>query len=88
MATDSKKRKSIGPQAHAIYDAKIRHLVEPEHHGKYLTLDVTTGEYEIDADSLAPMFRMIESHPPENLFSFRIGYPAFGTFCGWGEVRP
>ena len=86
MATDSKNRKSISQRAHAIYDAEIRHLVEPKHHGEYLTLDVTTGEYEIDADSLAGNLRMLERHHPKNLFTFRIGYPAYGTFSGWGKV--
>ncbi len=88
MALNPKKSKSIGPQARAIYDAEIRHLVEPEHHGEYLTLDVATGEYEIDADDLAANFRMLERHSPETLFTLRIGYPAFGTFVGWGDLVP
>ena len=79
---------TVVSQAFAIYDAKIRHLVEPEHHGEYLTLDVKTGEYELDADSLAANFRMLERHSPETLVSLRIGYPAFGTFVGWRGVFP
>ena len=79
-------REAFSKRAHAVYDADVRHLVEPEHHGEYLTLDVTTGEYEVDADSMVPMLRMLESHPPENLFSFRVGFPAFGTFSGWGRA--
>ena len=88
MALNPKKRKGIGPKARVIYDADIRHLVEPEHHGEYLTLDVETGEYEIDSDDLAGSLRMLESHSPENLFTFRIGYPAFGTFVGWSDLMP
>lgn len=79
---------SVVSQAFAIYDAKIRHLVEPEHHGEYLTLDVKTGEYEFDADTLAANFRMLERHSPETLVSLRIGFPAFGTFVGWRGVFP
>ena len=86
MAISSKKLNGIGPRAHAIYDAEIRHIVEPEHHGEYLTLDVTTGEYEIDADNLAGNLRMLERHSAKNLFTFRIGYPAYATFNGWGAV--
>ena len=79
---------SVVAQAIAIYDAQIRHLVEPEHHGEYITLDVKTGEYEFDADGLASNFRMLERHSPETLVSLRIGYPAFGTFVGWRGVFP
>ncbi len=88
MALNPKKQKSIGPQARIIYDDNIRHLVEPKHHGEYLTLDVVTCEYEIDADDLAGNLRMLETHSPENLFTFRIGYPAFGTFVGWSDLMP
>lgn len=88
MLTDPEKNESIGELAQAIYDAEIRHLVEADHHGEFLTLDVTTREYEIDADSLAGNLRMLQHHSPENLFSFRIGYPAFGTFVGWRGTRP
>ena len=88
MVSRSEQLKSVGDRARAIYDNRLRDLVEPEHHGEYLTLDVTTGEYEIDTDSLAGNLRMLENHVPENLFSFRIGYPAFGTFVGWRGMCP
>ena len=80
MASNPYKKDRIGDLAHAIYHAEIRHLVEPAHHCEFLTLDVATGEYEIDADDLVARSRMLERHPPENLFTFRIGYRAFGTF--------
>ena len=79
---------SVVSQGIAIYDAKIRHLVEPEHNGKYLALDVKTGEYDFDADDMAANSRMLERHSPENLVLLRIGYPAFGTFVGWRGVFP
>ena len=79
---------AVVDRAYAIYDAQIRHLVEPEHHGEYLTLDVRTGEYEIDADDMAANSRMLERHGPETLVTMRIGYPAFGTFVGWSDLMP
>lgn len=86
MASNPNKKDHFGDLAHAIYDAEIRHLVEPDHHGEFLTLDVISGEYEIDADDVASSSRMLERHPPENLFTLRIGYPALGTFGM--RVRP
>ena len=52
----------------------------PEHKGKYLVLNVETGDYEIDANLAQAGVRMLEKHripkgekPP--FFSFHIGYP-------------
>lgn len=86
MENESEESKSICDQAQTIYDSEIKHLVEPDHHGEFLTLDVVTGEYEIDADELAATSRMLERHSAENLFTFRIGYLAFGAFGM--RVRP
>ena len=67
-------------EARAIYNARIKHLVEPAHHGKYLVLNVETGHYEIDDQLALADLRMLEKHqipkgakPPH--FAFRIGYP-------------
>ena len=87
MAGNPNEKDSIGDLAHAIYEANIRHLVEPDHHGEYLILDVVSGEYEIDADGLAANFRMLERYPAETLVTLRIGYPAYGTF-GFRAPRP
>ena len=69
---------SIGHRARAIYDAELRHL-EAEHKGKFLVLDVPTGDYEIDAKHVQAVLRMLERHPVDEeraFFSFRIGYRA------------
>lgn len=79
---------AVVDRAYAIYDAEIRHLVEPEHRGEYLTLDVITGAYEIDVDGLSANFRMLERHSPDSLVTMRIGYPALGTFVGWSDLMP
>ena len=71
---------SLPGRAHAIYDAEIKHLVEPEHHGKYLVMHMETHEYEIDARLGLAIARMMErfqipkgEKPP--FFGFRVGYP-------------
>ena len=37
----------------ALYVEHIRDKVHPQHQGKFLVIDIETGEYEIDADDLA-----------------------------------
>lgn len=79
---------AVVDQAYAMYDAKIRRLVEPDRRGEYLTIDVKTGQYEIDADALTANVRMLEGHTPDRLVTMRIGFPAFGTFVGWSDLMP
>ena len=71
---------SLRERAWAIYEADIKHLVEPELNGKYLVLNVETGHYEIDERLGMADFKMLEKYkfpkgemPPH--FAFRIGYP-------------
>ena len=71
---------SLRERAWVIYNADIKHLVEPELNGKYLVLNVETGHYEIDARLGMASFRMLEKYkypkgvmPPH--FAFHIGYP-------------
>ena len=80
MATDAEKMKSVRERAWAIYNAELKHLVEPEHKGKYLVLNVETGYYEIDERLGQADARMLTKYqypkgtmPPH--FAFRIGYP-------------
>jgi hypothetical protein len=46
-------RDEIVERGQALYDQQIREKVEPQHNGKFLVLDIETGEYEVDADSVA-----------------------------------
>src|SRR5947208_11105370 len=62
----------------AIYEQRLRPLVEREHFGKYLVIDVDSGDYEIDADHLAASNRAAARHPKAPLFAMRIGQRAGG----------
>ena len=77
MASSKYERSEFGARAHAIYDAELRHKLEPHEHGRYLALEVETGDYEI-ADSFGGANEKLrERHPlPVKFFVFRIGYPA------------
>lgn len=66
----------IARRGKAIYDQKIRASVEPEHNGKYLILNVETGEYEMNADYLTASVRARERFPDAPLFTLRVGHPA------------
>jgi hypothetical protein len=65
-----------------IYDRDIRALVEPLYDGKFLVLDVLSGDYEIDDDDYEAHLRSEAKHPDGVRFLIRIGYPAAFFFAG------
>ena len=49
-------------------------------------LDIETGDYEIDADSVAAMERATVKHPEPALYLLRVGYPTAVKLGGWPRV--
>jgi hypothetical protein len=69
----------------ALYEQRIRARVEPQHKGKFLVLNVLTGEYEMDVDDLVASKRAKARFKEDPLFALRVGHPTayrLGThFC-------
>ena len=64
-----------------MYEARIRSLVEPQEMGKFLVLDVTTGDYEIHPTSLGIASEQLRArHPEAIIHSVRIGHPTVYQF--------
>ncbi|HZO91693.1 MAG TPA: hypothetical protein VFB38_25450 [Chthonomonadaceae bacterium] len=62
----------IAARAEALYEQKIRNKVEAGNIGKYLVIDVKTGDYEIDESDIAAMKRAAEKHPGGRFHILRI----------------
>ena len=59
----------------AIYRDRIRHLVEPREKGKFVVIDIYSGDYELgerDADASA---RLLKRRPDAMTWAVRVGYP-------------
>ena len=67
---------AIAARGEEIYQQQLREKVEAKHQGKFLTIDIETGDYEIDADEVASAMRLLEKHPEAALYCLRIGFPA------------
>ena len=80
-------REEVAERGEAIYEHEIRTKVERESHGKYLVLDIETGEYEIDQDDLVATKRLMARCPDAVLYGLRIGYPAAYRLGGFSKVR-
>lgn len=74
------------PRGEAIYD-RMKAEVEVIHRGKFMAIDVDSGDYEIDAEDIDAISRLRERHPERMSYLVRIGFPAAYSMCGWREQR-
>jgi hypothetical protein len=71
-----------------LYEQKIRPKVETEENiGKIVSIDVETGDYEIDKDVLQSARRLLKRRPNGVLWSERIGYDAVYALGGGSITR-
>jgi hypothetical protein len=65
----------VEARGETIYEEQIRDRVEAENKGKFVVIDIETGDYEIDADDLRATMRALAKRPAAILYGLRIGYP-------------
>jgi hypothetical protein len=69
-----------------IYDRDIRAIVEPEHRGEFVVIDIETGNFEFDAREVAAIQRSIAKHPDGRRCLLRIGF-AYTHRIGGSSMR-
>jgi hypothetical protein len=67
-----------------IFDRQIRPKLRPEDDGKFVAIDVETGEYEINEDDYTAVMRLRARKPMADMWLMRAGYP---TTYRMGVVR-
>jgi hypothetical protein len=74
----------------AIFAQQIRERVSAEENvGKFLIIDIETGDFEMDKDEVAASERAHARHPGGAFYGMRIGYQASGTLGGsWKQSEP
>ena len=70
-----------------IYEQDIRARVETEERGKYILIDIETGEYQVGDNYHAVARGMLAGKPDAALCALRIGYPALGKLGGRWNIR-
>ena len=73
---DEAGRRDVAERAKAIYESRIRPLVEGEHFGKVVSIDVESGDYEVAADRddrWPALARLRGRHGRPRVFSLRVG---------------
>jgi len=61
-----------------IYETRLKALLEPEHIGEYLVLNVDTGEYELDPNHVEAARRAVSKWAAKTLCHLRVGGPELG----------
>ena len=79
----------MAARAEAIYEARIRPLVEAEHFGKVVSIDVESGDYEVAADRddrWPALARLRARHARPRVFSLRVGGDPVARIGGFRRV--
>lgn len=57
------------------YDRYVRPILRPEDEGKFVAIDIATGEYEADVDDYAAVMRLRTRRPSAEIWLSRVGQP-------------
>lgn len=69
-------------RAEELYAQRIRPQVEAQHRGRYIAIDIETGEYEVGDDYHAAARSLLARKPSAALGALRIGYATVGRIGG------
>jgi hypothetical protein len=58
-----------------IYDRRVRPALRPEDDGKFIAIDVVSGDYEIDEDDYAAVMRLKSRRPLADGWLGQVGEP-------------
>ena len=83
MSTSTHRvREETASLSNEIYEKDIRHLVEADHHGKIVAIDVDSGDYAIGDSVVAAAGALRARRPDAYVWSVRVGYSALHHFGG------
>ncbi len=58
-----------------VFDRRVRPALRPVDEGKFIAIDVSSGEYEIDEDNYAAVARLRSRKPAADVWLMRAGSP-------------
>ena len=68
-----------------IYEERIKSLVEPQENGKFIVIDIESGDYELDDEMLVASDRLRERRPDSVEYGGMVGYDS-AYQIGWGRI--
>jgi hypothetical protein len=73
------KTDDIVARGKEIYEQQLKDKLESQNFGKFLVIDIETGEYEMDEDDLTAVLRAYQKNPNGIRYEMHIGYATSGT---------
>jgi hypothetical protein len=70
-----------------VFERRVRPMLRPEDDGKFVALDVQTGDYEVDEVDYAAVSRLRARNPAAEAWLSRIGQPAAYRIGGFPSCR-
>lgn len=77
-----KSREETARLGKEIYERNIRHLVEVDHHGEVVAIDVGSGSYALGENAIAASKDLRAQHPGAQVWLMRVGHQALYHFGG------
>lgn len=59
-----------------MFDRRVRPALRPEDDGKFIAVDVATGDFELDHDDYSAVTRLRSRCPSAEIWLGRVGQPA------------
>ncbi len=59
-----------------VFERRVRPMLKPEDDGKFVAVEIQTGEYELDEDDYAAVSRLRVRIPGAETWLSRVGQPA------------
>ena len=81
-----KSREETARLGKEIYERDIRHLVEADHHGEVVAIDVGSGSYALGENAIAASEGLREHYPDAQVWLMRVGHQTLYHFGG-GSLR-
>ena len=84
MPTAKRNPNELAALGAEIFDRSVRPSLRPEDDGKFVAIDVATGDFVIDADDYTAVTILRTRKPAADIWLLRAGY---ATTCRIGLIR-
>ena len=74
MTTPKYSIDEVCDRGEKIYEERIKPLVEPQENGKFIVIDIESGDYELDDEMLVASDRLRERRPGSVEYGGMVGY--------------
>lgn len=76
MPTDRNDVEDMAERGRNLYEEHIKALIDPGHYGKFVVIDLETGDYEIDKRHISAIKKLRQRRPGALTYGIRVGFPS------------